>query len=185
MVASLLPILALLAQPDEGRTRRRLGWCLGLSLTAVFLLGMILIEVNRRGWLPSAISDGVPIKHFDAIIWAFTLLLLAEVVSLIFALAKSVATAAGKQLEIMSLILVRQSFKELTKFSEPIEWSDTVQTQVLYILSDAFGALVIFAVLVLFTRLQRHQPISNDDAERHSFIADKKLVSLLLLGVLD
>jgi hypothetical protein len=145
---------------------------------------MAIIEANRRGWLPPSLSEHLPHKHFEAILWAFTLLLLAEVVSLVFALAKSVATAVGKQLEIMSLILVRQSFKELTKFSEPIEWSETVRNQVLYILSDAFGALVIFTILVLYTRLQRHQPISNNDAERTSFIAAKKLVALVLLASL-
>jgi hypothetical protein len=154
------------------------------ALTLVFLLGMVIIELNRRGWLPADIAEHVPLMHFDAILWAFTLLLLAEVVSLIFALAKSVATAVGKQLEIMSLILVRQSFKELTQFPEPIEWSETVQTQVLYILSDAFGALVIFAILVLYTRLQRHQPISSDADERSSFVAAKKLVALVLLASL-
>jgi hypothetical protein len=153
-------------------------------LTIVFLAGMLIIEANRRGWLPAAVAEHVPHKHFDAILWAFTLLLLAEVVSLVFALAKSVATAVGKQLEIMSLILVRQSFKELTKFSEPIEWNDTVRDQVLYILSDAFGALAIFAVLVLYTKLQRHQPITHDEAERTSFVAAKKLTALALLGSL-
>jgi hypothetical protein len=145
---------------------------------------MGIIEAKRRGWLPPDLSENLPDKHFDAILWAFTLLLLAEVISLIFALAKSVATAVGKQLEIMSLILVRQSFKELTKFSEPIEWSDTVRDQVLFILSDAFSALAIFAILVLYTRLQRHQPISSDASERSSFVASKQLVSLMLLGSL-
>ncbi len=154
------------------------------ALTAVFLLGMILIEVNRRGWLPSAVADDIPTKHFDAIIWAFTLLLLTEVISLIFALAKSVSIAAGKQLEIMSLILVRQSFKELSKLSEPIEWSEEVGRQVLFILSDAFGALAIFGILVLYIRLQRHRPISHDAAERSSFIASKKLIALALLASL-
>lgn len=153
-------------------------------LTLVFLTGVGLIECSRRGWLPESISGQLPDKHFDAILWAFTLLLLAEVVSLIFALAKSVATAVGKQLEIMSLILVRQSFKELTKFSEPIEWTDTVRDQVLYILSDAFGALTIFAILVVYSRLQRHQPISSDADERSSFVAAKKLIAVVLLGSL-
>lgn len=153
-------------------------------LTLVFFVGMIVIEANRRGWLPESLAEQLPDKHFDAILWAFTLLLLAEVVSLIFALAKSVATAVGKQLEIMSLILVRQSFKELTKFSEPIEWTDTVRDQVLYILSDAFGALAIFAILVVYSRLQRHQPISSDASERSSFVAAKKLIALVLLGSL-
>jgi len=150
-------------------------------LTVVFLVGMVIIEFKRRGWLPSGLAEHVPNMHFDAILWAFTLLLLAEVVSLIFALAQSVATAVGKQLEIMSLILVRQSFKELTKFSEPIEWSDTVRHQVLYILSDAFGALIIFAILVLYTKMQRHQPISQSSTERSTFVASKKLIALALL----
>jgi hypothetical protein len=154
------------------------------GLTVVFMVGMVVIEVNRRGWLPADVAPHVPLKHFDAIIWAFTLLLLAEVISLIFALAKSVATAVGKQLEIMSLILVRQSFKELSKLSEPIEWSDAVRDQVLFILSDAFGALAIFAILVVYVRLQRHQPISSDAAERSSFIAAKKLTALALLASL-
>ncbi len=153
-------------------------------LTVVFLIGMTVIEGNRRGWFPKTLAEQLPDKHFDAILWAFTLLLLAEVVSLIFAIARSVASAVGKQLEIMSLILVRQSFKELTEFSEPIEWSDTVRDQVLYILSDAFGALAIFAILVVFARLQRHRPISNDAGERSSFIAAKKLIALVLLGSL-
>jgi len=152
------------------------------ALTVVFLAGISIIEVNRQGWLPQMVGENLPEKHFDAILWAFTLLLLAEVVSLIFALAKSVATAVGKQLEIMSLILVRQSFKELTTFSEPIEWTDTVAGQVLYILSDAFGALAIFAILVLYARMQRHEPISSDEAERSSFIAAKKLIALCLLA---
>lgn len=154
------------------------------GLTLVFFIGMVAIEANRRGWFPAGLSDHLPDKHFDAILWAFTLLLLAEVISLIFALAKSVATAVGKQLEIMSLILVRQSFKELTKFSEPIEWSETVLDQVLYILSDAFGALAIFAILVVYARLQRHQPISSNAEELSSFVAAKKTIALVLLASL-
>lgn len=155
------------------------------ALTLVFLMGMVVIESNRRGWLPAEVAKHIPDKHFDAIIWAFTLLLLAEVISLIFALAQSVATAVGKQLEIMSLILVRQSFKELSKFPEPIEWSDGVRDQVLYILSDAFGALAIFAILVLYyTRLQRHRPITQNLTELSSFVAAKKVIALTLLASL-
>ncbi|HSN56315.1 MAG TPA: hypothetical protein VLT32_16735, partial [Candidatus Sulfomarinibacteraceae bacterium] len=165
---------------DTLATQRRVA----TLLTMVFLAGMLVIELRRQGWLPENLAAHLPDKHFDAILWAFTLLLLAEVISLIFALAKSVATAVGKQLEIMSLILVRQSFKELTKFSEPIEWSDTVRDQVAFILSDAFGALAIFAILVVYARLQRHQPISRDEAERSSFIASKKLIALALLASL-
>jgi len=154
-------------------------------LVVVFLVGLAVIEVNRRGWLPDGIAEHVPDRHWYAILASFTLLLLAEVISLVLALASSVSAAVGKQLEIMSLILVRQSFKELTYFDEPVVW-DTVTgevgTRVLYILSDAVGALVIFALLAVYTRCQRHPEFTRDDAERASFVATKKLVSLLLLA---
>jgi hypothetical protein len=157
---------------------------LATVLVTVFVLGLILVELRLRGWLPQTFHDRVPDNHFVAILFPFTLLLLAEVISLVFALAKSVAIAVGKQLEIMSLILIRQSFKELTYFPEPIVWdtaSAEITTQVLYILSDSLGALVIFALIVVYSRLQKHQPISDDADVRSSFVSAKKLISLLLL----
>jgi len=154
-------------------------------LVVVFLVGLIVIEANRHGWLPAGLAEHVPDRHWYASLASFTLLLLAEVISLVLALASSVSSAVGKQLEIMSLILVRQSFKELTYFDEPVVW-DTVTgevgTRVLYILSDAVGALVIFGLLAVYTRCQRHPEFTRDDAERASFVATKKLVSLVLLA---
>lgn len=152
-------------------------------LIAVFLIALAVIEIGRRGWLPDAWAQLVPAKHYHAILLAFTLLLLTEVVDLIFSLAQSVARAVGKQLEIMSLILIRQSFKELTFLDEPIVWHQVngeVTTRVLYILSDAVGAVTIFGLLALYYRLQPHRPISEDADDRSNFVASKKLIALLL-----
>ena len=154
------------------------------ALTLVFLAGLILVEARRRGWLPEGIEEHIPTKHYYAILVAFTLLLLTEVIELVFALAQSVASAVGKQLEIMSLILIRQSFKELTYFDEPIVWGEVsgeVSMRVVYILSDAIGALIIFALLAVSYRLQHHRPITRDADERASFVASKKLIALILL----
>jgi hypothetical protein len=84
----------------------------------------------------------------------------------------------------MSLILIRQSFKELTLFPEPIVWSTTsgeITKQVLYIISDATGALLIFGLLAVYFRLQIHQPISSDPDEQSSFVGAKKFIALVLL----
>lgn len=164
-------------------TQRRVA----TSLVVIFVLELFLVECRRYGWLPDSISSHLPVNHFAAIIVPFNLLLLAEVISLIFALAQSVASAVAKQLEIMSLILIRQSFKELTYFPEPIVWdtgSTEIANRVLYILSDSLGALIIFALIVVYNRLQRHQPISDDVDARSSFVAAKKLIALLLLASL-
>ncbi len=161
-------------------TQRRLA----TALVIVFGVGLLLVELRRLGWLPLELSQRLPSNHFEAILLPFTLLLLAEVISLVFAIAESVASAVGKQLEIMSLILIRQSFKELTFFPEPIVWDTTsgeITRRVLFILSDAVGALVIFGLLVVYFRLQTHQPISEDPDERSSFVAAKKLIAVLLL----
>ena len=150
----------------------------------VFVLGLALVEFRRQGWLPAAFEDQIPTNHFVAILFPFTLLLLTEVVSLVFALVQSIAIAVGKQLEIMSLILIRQSFKELTYFDEPIVWgemSSEITTRVLYIISDALGALIIFGLLALYTRLQSHRPITADPDEQSSFISAKKLIAVILL----
>lgn len=157
------------------------------TLVIVFVVGLALVEARRLPWLPSELAERLPSNHFEAILLPFTLLLLAEVISLVFALAQSVAMAAGKQLEIMSLILIRQSFKELTLFPEPIVWSTAsgeISRQVLYIISDATGALVIFGLLVIYFRLQTHQPISQDPDDRSSFVAAKKFIAVLLLASL-
>jgi hypothetical protein len=154
------------------------------TLVVVFVAGLALVEVRRLPWLSSGLAERLPSNHFEAILLPLTLLLLAEVISLVFALAQSVAMAVGKQLEIMSLILIRQSFKELTFFPEPIVWSATageITRRVLYIISDATGALLIFGLLVVYFRLQKHHPISQDPDERSSFIAAKKLIAVVLL----
>lgn len=154
------------------------------ALVVIFVVGLLLVELRRLGWVAPDLAARLPANHFEAILLPFNLLLLAEVISLVFALAQSVASAVAKQLEIMSLILIRQSFKELTYFPEPIVWETTsgeVSRRVVYILSDSLGALIIFALIVVYIRLQRHQPISGDADARSSFVAAKKIIALLLL----
>jgi hypothetical protein len=157
------------------------------ALVIVFVAGLALVEARRLQWLPSELTEPLPSNHFEAILLPFTLLLLTEVISLVFAIAQSVAIAVGKQLEIMSLILIRQSFKELTYLSEPIVWdvnSGEMTRRVLYILSDASGALVIFALLVIYFKILFHQPISSDPDDQSSFIGAKKFIALVLLASL-
>jgi hypothetical protein len=152
----------------------------GTLVIATYLGSLAAIELQRRGLLPAPVSDWVPTNHFYAVQMAFTLLLLIEVIGLVFGLAESVASSLGTQLEIFSLILLRGTFKEFTKFQEPIRWEE-VSGSLLPMASDALGAAAMFGALVLYYRLQKHQPITTPD-ERSSFIAAKKAIALLLLG---
>ena len=170
------------ARWESDWTRRRIS----TILAAGFFAALIVIELNRQGWMPAPLDAGLPTNHFYAIDVAFTLFLVVEVIGLVFGLASSVAEAAGKQLEIFSLIMLRQSFKELARFNEePISWSlsDPASIEpVQLILADATSALLIFVGVGVFYSLQRHQRITATEAELHRFIAAKKGLSLVLLG---
>ena len=149
-------------------------------LIITFLVALTLIEFCRRGWLPVELAAIMPSSHFYAINIAFSMLLGLEVIGLVFSLANSVSDSVGKQFEILSLILLRQSFEEFIYFNEPLVWVETSKP-VLHILSNAGGGLLIFLLLGLYYKLQKHRVITQSSVTTADFIASKKLVSLLLL----
>jgi hypothetical protein len=159
--------------------RRSQHWQANL-LVAVFLGSLLIIEFARLGLMPE--SFRLPKNHFYAVKLSFDLLLLLEVLGLVFNLASSVANSMGKQFEILSLILLRSSFKEFVHFTEPIDWAHAAGS-VQNILSDALGALIIFALVSVFYAMQKHRRITDDAEELASFIAAKKLLALLLLTI--
>lgn len=154
---------------------------IGTVLVVAFLGSIAAIELNRLGLVPAPLSHGMTTNHLGAIYVAFTLLLFVEVVGLVFALARSVADAVGKQFELFSLILLRKAFMELSAFGEPIRWEDTAGA-VPVITADVGGALLVFVVLGFYYRVQRHVPISADVDDQASFVAAKKLLALGLLA---
>jgi hypothetical protein len=153
---------------------------IGILLILIYLASLIVIELGRRKLLPPSISALIPRSHFYAISFTFTFLLYIEVIDLVFGLARSVSEALGKQFEIFSLILLRQSFKEFAHLPEPLHWPKTIDP-ILYILSNAGGALIIFFILVCYYRILYHQPITYDQKEEFHFISAKKTISLILL----
>lgn len=150
------------------------------ALITVFLGALVLIELSRQGLLPARLAALLPHNHFYAINVAFSMLLGLEVFGLVFSLANSVSVSVGKQFEILSLILLRHSFKELIHFSEPLHWESSTLT-VLHMLSNAGGGLAIFVLLGIYYKMQHHRAITCGEEAASDFIASKKIVSLLLL----
>ena len=168
----------------EGPEARRV---VAYVLTGGFLTALFVIEAKRQGWLPADLAVAVSTNHFVAIDVAFTLFRVVELVGLIVGLATSVADTAGKQFEVFSLILLRQSFKELVNFNEePIQWTlDGVGREaVQLVMVDATGALLIFVMMGVFYTLQHHQPITETEQEQRRFVRWKKVIANGLLLVL-
>jgi len=161
---------------------RRVQRALATSLVAMFLGAALFIEARRRGWLPESMSSMVPTNHFYSVQLAFTFLLGIEVIGLVFGLSGSTASTMGRQFEILSLILLRQSLKELVHFPEPIYW-EAVKDAIPRMAADASAAVVIFFLVGVFYRLQRRRQSQLSAEERDNFTASKELVALVLLAI--
>ncbi len=154
---------------------------LGTLLVVFYLLSLLMIELQRLGLLGSIFSF-VPFSHFKSIELAFTLLLFFEVVELVLSLEKSVSQSMHIQLEILSLILLRSAFKVVGEFPEVITM-DAIKEQVLYMFSDAFGALLIFFGVLIIKRFEKSLSICRTEDGLQSFVTIKKLLALLLLAI--
>ncbi len=155
---------------------------ISVLLVIFFLFGVVVIEAKRQGLVPWE-TLAIPDNHFRAISWAFTVVLILEVIGLILTLPQSFSRSVGKQFEILSLILMRNAFKELSTMAEPITFEENKEA-VLFILSNGFGALAIFALLGCYYLLQKKEPGEHYQPEDlATFINAKKGIALVLLGL--
>ena len=156
---------------------------ISFTLVLFFLFSIICIELNRRNLLPGSLMLLVPKNHFYAVQAAFTVVLILEVISLVFTIPCSFSRSVGKQFEILALILMRNAFKELSDFPEPITFLGNEQA-ILHILSDGFGSLLIFALLGYYYIVQaRTKDEKMQPADLYCFVAAKKGIALILLSI--
>jgi len=172
---------------DELWESQRVSRIISNLVVIFFLVGMLIALLDYLG-IPLPINDLSP---FFAIELAFNVLLVFEILGLVFLFPKSVADSVGKQFEIISLVLLRDAFKEFGHYIGEISWEPELLLEILPILSDAFGAILIFFMTGIFYGMQRHQRITKSAEEQAKFTSIKKLISMylvlvfILLGFLD
>jgi hypothetical protein len=154
-----------------------------MTLVIIFLISLVSIEINRQGFLPASFAAIIPKNHFAGIQAAFMVVLILEIISLVFTIPCSFSRSVGKQFEILALILLRNAFKELSYFPEPISFTGN-ERAVLHILSDGFGALLIFVLLGVYYLIQA-KVIEEKMKPHHlyGFVGAKKAIALVLLLV--
>jgi len=152
---------------------------LGTILVVFYLISLLLIAFQRYGMLGGFFTF-VPSNYFRSIEFAFTLLLFFEVVALVLSLEKSVSQSMHIQLEILSLILLRSAFKVVGDFPEVITMN-AIKEDVVYMFTDAFGALAIFFGVLIIKRFEKSLSICRTEDGLQSFVAIKKILALLLL----
>ncbi len=149
---------------------------ISLVLSALFCLAGAATLLNALDLLPGTLAAVIPTDPFWAIRLAFSLILAIEVLELIFAISDSVSLAVGKQLEIMALLLLRESFTDISLLPSSIsfeqDWFILMQVG-----STAVAGLLLFTFRRLFQR--RHRSLGYGNVTR--YVHSKKCISLFLL----
>ena len=179
MLAQATRLFDLVADRFERPATRR---AFATLVAVAFACSVAIIELARQGLLPARLAALVPQNHFRSVDLAFYLVLAWEVVALAVGLAASVANAAGKQFEVFSLILLRHAFEAFGHLDEPVTWAQG-RDVALEIGAYSAGALALFGLLGLYYAAQRHPPLRGGEDDRASFVALKKVVGLVLLGL--
>lgn len=152
---------------------------------ASFLIHLLLIFLSQNNWLP------LDSKFFDspiaAIYTPFSFILVYEVYLLIFFLPKSISFYIGKQYEIITLIVIRRIFKDISHLELSSQWfmiRDDLQFTY-----DALTVVVLFALILLFyLQIKKSEIEANPEQELRpeiqSFVRLKKLLAIALVPVL-
>ncbi len=172
------------------RRTQNLIWA---SIVVLFVTTGFAIELGNLGLIP-VWSEISPLYSIHL---AFTAVLVTEIFELILSFPRSFSEAVRRQIEIFSLILLRQAFEVLADIADGEEvslglTSSDAGSGIASFFSEGVGlmtleiaaALGIFALMALFRRLVEHPVLPGSDQDRTSFVQIKKCVALILLGVL-
>ena len=150
-----------------------LGFAIHLGLIMLNDLGFITLQTSLGGLLDSPIS---------AIYTPFSFILIYEVYLLVYHLPDSFTNSIAKQYEIISLIEVRNIFKDISKLKLDENWFSH-QSNIIFIV-DIIGFVMLFYLIFWFYRLKQQRPQVEPPKNIEEFILWKKLICTVLIVVL-
>lgn len=149
---------------------------------ASFVIHLILILLVQLKLihLESSLFDS-PIA---AIYTPFSFILLYEVYLVIYYLPRSITTYIGKQYEIITLIVIRRLFKDLSELKLSTNWFEIKND--LQFTFDIIASVVMFYLLYLFYKQSRPQHAETKviNSNIDGFITLKKVIAASLVPIL-
>jgi hypothetical protein len=136
---------------------------------------------------PPLLVEAAGKNYLAAISTPFNLILFYEVLTLIAALPASTTRSIANQFEIVSLIFVRDVFRDLSAANEP-NWLQIHPNQGLPLFFDMWAGLAMFVLATVFQQVAQRQVrmprTAALTASRERFIAQKKVVAIGLTVLL-
>ena len=154
---------------------------------ASFLIHLAIIYLVDFGIIPIAVTSDLLKNPIAAIYTPFSFILVYEVYLLIHYLPKSITTYISKQYEIITLIIIRRLFKDLSSLTLTSDWF-TIKYD-LQFTYDLIASVLLFFLIYLFYKQskKRYRIIDNSANDREGiarFIKIKKYLATALVPVL-
>ncbi len=149
-----------------------------------FLLHLLLIFLARTLPAMSNLTLVIGSNYLAAISTPFSLILFYEVLLMVLSLPDSTTRSVGTQFEIISLIILRNVFKDMAKL-EDLEQIDQHLDAFRAILVDMGGGVLLFLLVTVFYHISRRRTTYEQTMRVQTeslvrFINRKKILSLLL-----
>ena len=129
------------------------------------------------------IKDNLLNNPVAAIYTPFSFILIYEVYLLVYYLPRSTSIYIGKQYEIITLIVIRRVFKDLSKLEFTADWFKINND--LHFTYDLIATIILFYLIFIFYRLneqkEKHQKPEKISVEIASFIKMKNIIAMFLI----
>jgi hypothetical protein len=148
-----------------------------------FFVHLILIYLSKFGVANLFLESELFKNPISAIYTPFSFILVYEVYLLIYYLPKSFTTYITKQYEIITLIIIRKLFKDLSALELSSDWFEIKgDLQFTY---DILASVILFYLIFQFQKQGTQKSTQQQDNKPNieSFILRKKIVALVLVPI--
>ncbi len=169
------------------KTKKRSERVILLIAIASFLIHLLIIYLVDFGVISLNNPSDLLKNPIAAIYTPFSFILVYEVYLLIHYLPKSITTYISKQYEIITLIIIRRLFKDLSNLSLSSDWFKIkYDLQFTY---DLVASVLLFFLILQFYKQskKRYRTDENEDSQIEGtvrFIKIKKIIAASLVPIL-
>ena len=171
----------------SNETRKKSERIILIIAIASFFIHLSLIFLVDLGAIKIDSGTSLFENPIAAIYTPFSFILVYEVYLLIYYLPRSITTYIGKQYEIITLIIIRRIFKDLSALSLSPDWfSQKYDLQFTY---DILASVIMFFLIYVFYKQSKNRVVAdasdmNNQDGTARFIKIKKLMALALVPIL-
>ena len=168
------------------KTRKSSEWIILSIAIASFISHLLIIYLVDFGVISINNSSDLLKNPIAAIYTPFSFILLYEVYLLIYYLPKSFTTYIGKQYEIMTLIVIRRLFKDLSNLTLTTDWFN-LKYDLQFTYDLATSILMFFLIYLFYVQSKityESKPLNQSQLGAVSrFVKIKKVIATALVPI--